>query len=130
MKITIRDPGGTILATFRTEAIGECSVRIELDDPAEIRAGVEGLVQVREVAGKLLYSAQHAFPDEERVHALWDGKPLCKMPGVPGSWPAGHRWIDLADPASHDKVTCDSCKQRLGDLYPRLREMVGRGPGR
>jgi len=131
VRIVIYEPGGAIIATVNTEAIGECSVRVELEDRNEIRAGIVGRVLVREVDGKLLYSAENAFADEERVHVLWGAASLCKMPGIPGSWPAGHRWVTLDDEKSHGLATCASCKQRLADLYPRLQALGGttRRPG-
>jgi hypothetical protein len=47
------------------------------------------------------------------THVLWRGVTLCgdlRLRGVPGNWPAGHRWISLKDVAAGEKPPSDRCE--------------------
>jgi hypothetical protein len=48
-----------------------------------------------------------AFVDVIVIHVLFHGVSLCNLPGVPGDWPRGHRWVTIA---CQDQATCDTCR--------------------
>lgn len=113
MKITIYDYIGRVALVMDT--FGEAHVRIECDD---------AIVRVREADEHLLYSAENAYTDEALVHVLWGGASLCKMPGVPSTWPPNHRFVALNQEAEHGAVTCPRCKKRLDEVLPELKAMI------
>jgi hypothetical protein len=47
------------------------------------------------------------------THVLWHGVTLCgdlRLRGVPGNWPAGHRWISLKEVAEGTTAPPDRCE--------------------
>lgn len=44
------------------------------------------------------------------VHVLHGGWALCPLPGIPGEWPPGHRWVAVADA---EKATCPHCLREM-----------------
>lgn len=117
MKVTIYDSIGQVVLVMDTTSFGEAHVRIERDN---------AIVRVRETDEHLLYSSENAYLDEALVHVLWGGEALCKMPGVPSTWPKNHRWVALNDETEHGAVTCPRCKQRLAVVLPELKAMTTR----
>lgn len=61
-------------------------------------------------------SASAGFVELEgvTVHILKHGQSHCKMAGVPGEWPEGHRWIGFNDPDIRAATTCPECRQEEG----------------
>lgn len=47
------------------------------------------------------------------LHALRRGVALCGLPGIPGAWPPGHRWV-----RSVAAATCNGCKLIAIDAPP------------
>lgn len=45
----------------------------------------------------------------KEVHVLDRGFAICGLPGVPSTWPEGHRWVRLEEAR---RATCPGCKQR------------------
>jgi len=66
------------------------------------------------------------------THVLWGGKVLCadrRLRGVPRDWPAGQRWISLADVAAgveapHDR--CAACWDKAPGLVDGIRRIGSR----
>lgn len=52
--------------------------------------------------------------DGTTVHILQHGVSHCKMPGVPGEWPAGHLWVGFQDPDVRAAATCPRCREEQG----------------
>ena len=53
------------------------------------------------------------IPMQPATHVLWGGKVLCpdlRLRGVPSSWPAGQRWLSLADVANGAIAPGDRCE--------------------
>lgn len=60
------------------------------------------------------------------THVLWGGHALCgdlRLRGVPGSWPAGHRWISLKDAADGVEAPSDRCEVCWGKSPARVDEL-------
>jgi hypothetical protein len=67
-----------------------------------------------------MISTYEAGPMESRdvlpllVHVLVGGWPLCGFSrDVPGSWPAGHRWVRVGEP----EANCPACLKRAGLVF-------------
>lgn len=54
------------------------------------------------------------------VHILMHGASLCGMPGLPYSWPYGHRWVSFEtvdhEPDSVRGLVCKPCMQKHEEL--------------
>lgn len=56
------------------------------------------------------------------VHIVHEGRSYCEKPGVPGSWPAGHKWVTFDE---FRLASCPECRQLGGVKYPPDREAQG-----
>lgn len=54
------------------------------------------------------------------VHILKHGQSHCKMAGVPGEWPDGHRWMSFESADLRAAATCPECR-RVEGLGPPYR---------
>jgi hypothetical protein len=48
------------------------------------------------------------------MHILKFGVSHCGMPGVPGDWPPGNRWISFESPDLRAATTCEECRRLEG----------------
>ena len=67
------------------------------------------------------------------THVLWGGNVLCadlRLRGVPRDWPAGQRWISLADVAAGTKTPpdcCENCWSKAPSLVEGIRRIGAHG---
>lgn len=59
-------------------------------------------------------SAGYVELEGKTVHILKHGQSHCRMPGVPGEWPAGHIWLGFQDQDIRAAVTCPECRRVEG----------------
>ena len=92
----------------------------------EIRVGVVAQPSFVAVEAQMLQMPAAA-------HVLWGGKVLCadlRLRGVPRDWPAGQRWISLADVASGAEIPtdrCEACWNKVPGLVDGIRRIGARG---
>ena len=73
------------------------------------------------------------IPMPPATHVLWGGKVVCpdlRLAGVPSSWPAGQRWISLADVANgatEPADRCEACWSKAPVLVEGIRHIGVRG---
>ena len=71
------------------------------------------------------------IPMPAATHVLWGGKVLCadlRLRSVPRDWPAGQRWISLADVADGVKTPpdrCGPCWNKAPGLVDGIRRIGG-----
>lgn len=56
------------------------------------------------------------------IHGLEHGRAVCSgenpvLSSAPGSWPAGHKWVDMAS-VDRQKITCLMCLKWFGKVRP------------
>jgi len=78
----------------------------------------------KETVGKVweVVASSASFVELEGVtmHILKHGISHCKMPGVPGEWPEGHRWMSFESANLRAAATCPECR-RVEGLGPPYR---------